>query len=361
MSTPIDKPVDKPKIAAYRRHLLVCTGPRCAQDGAAQALLDSLGAKFKAAGVDEGALRVKRSRVSCFAACKGGPVLCVQPDGVWYHDVTPANMDRIIGQHLVGGHPVDELVFHRGPTFGDAVAPDATPDATPDAMADAAPVAAPAHLFSDAERRSFYQLAEARRDMRHFSADVPIDDAVLARLLGAAHHAPSVGLMQPWRYVRVRDPAVRAGVAALVERERVATAEALGDRGSEFMRLKVEGVRECAELLVVALAPDDGTVFGRRTMPRDMALCSLACSVQNLWLAARVENLGMGWVSMFEPRALADLLGMPAGAEPVGILCLGAVERFYDAPMLELEGWRQGRPVGDMVFTDRWDAASTPS
>ncbi len=111
--------VEKPKIGGYRRHLLVCTGPRCTQDGASQVLFDSLGDKFKAAGLHEGEQRVKRSRVSCFAACKGGPVMCVQPDGVWYYDVTPDNMDRIIAQHLVGGRPVDDLVFHRGPGLDD--------------------------------------------------------------------------------------------------------------------------------------------------------------------------------------------------------------------------------------------------
>lgn len=108
--------VVKPTIGAYRRHLLICIGPRCAQQGESQALFDSLGDKFKAAGIDSGELRVKRSRVSCFAACKGGPVMCVQPDGIWYYDVTPANMDRIIEEHLVGGSPVEPLIFHRGPS-----------------------------------------------------------------------------------------------------------------------------------------------------------------------------------------------------------------------------------------------------
>lgn len=112
----MNSPVEKPKIGDYYRHLLVCTGTRCTQDGAAQALFDSLGEKFKAAGLDKGELRVKRSRVNCFAACKGGPVMCVQPDGTWYYNVTPANMDRIIEQHFVGGKPVQDLVFHQVPS-----------------------------------------------------------------------------------------------------------------------------------------------------------------------------------------------------------------------------------------------------
>lgn len=114
--TPAPTAAVRPKIASYQRHVLVCTGPRCAQEGQAQALFDSLGDKFKAAGLHEGSLRVKRSRVSCFAACKGGPVLCVQPDGTWYYNVTPDNMDRIIAEHLQGGRTVADLVFHQGPS-----------------------------------------------------------------------------------------------------------------------------------------------------------------------------------------------------------------------------------------------------
>lgn len=104
----------KPVIGAYRRHLLVCTGTRCTQ-GEAQDLFDSLGERFKAAGLDKGPLRVKRTRVHCFAACKGGPVMCVQPDGTWYSQVTPSAMQRIIDEHLVGGRVVQDLVFHQGP------------------------------------------------------------------------------------------------------------------------------------------------------------------------------------------------------------------------------------------------------
>lgn len=206
--------------------------------------------------------------------------------------------------------------------------------------------------YSDAELAAVYRVIAERRDMRHFLPDSVVDEAVLQRLLQAAHSAPSVGLMQPWRFIRMRDVSLRNAIVTLVEQERVMTAQAMGEREAEFMRLKVEGLRECAELFAVVLAPDDGTLFGRRTMPEEMALCSAACAIQNLWLAARAENLGMGWVSLFDPVRLALLLNCPQGAKPIALLCLGPVSEFYPRPMLEQLGWRQGKPLE--VMQDGW-------
>ncbi|OBH00579.1 MULTISPECIES: 5,6-dimethylbenzimidazole synthase [unclassified Mycobacterium] len=208
--------------------------------------------------------------------------------------------------------------------------------------------------FSPQERRAVYRVIAERRDMRRFVPGGVVGEEVLARLLQAAHAAPSVGLMQPWRFIRVTDDALRRRIHALVDEERPLTAAALGERGEEFLALKVEGILECAELLVVALGDDrEKHVFGRRTLPR-MDLASVSCAIQNLWLAARAEGLGMGWVSLFEPHRLAALLDMPAGAEPVAILCLGPVPEFPDRPALELDGWAVARPLSEFVCENRW-------
>lgn len=212
------------------------------------------------------------------------------------------------------------------------------------------------HRFDEAQRDAIYRVIALRRDSRHFKPGQLLPEDQLQRLLQAMHQAPSVGLMQPWRLLRIRDAALRAQIVTVVETEREATAAALGERSDEFLRLKVEGLRECAELLAIVLPPDDGTVFGRRSMPREMALCSVGGAVQNLWLAARAENLGLGWVSMFEPRQLAALLRLPEGAQPLGLLCLGPVDSFYEAPMLELEGWRRRRPLDELLMNDFWSA-----
>ncbi|WP_175901844.1 5,6-dimethylbenzimidazole synthase [Burkholderia seminalis] len=208
--------------------------------------------------------------------------------------------------------------------------------------------------FDDSDIAAVYRAIFERRDMRHFTP-APVDPAVLARLLRAAHHAPSVGFMQPWRFIRITDPALRTAIHALVEAERRATADALGERQDAFMRLKVEGVRECGELLVVALA--DGRerhVFGRRTLP-EMDLASAACAIQNMWLAARAEGLGMGWVSLFDVDALRTLLRMPDGAKPIAVLCIGHVDAFYAKPMLEQERWAARMPIEACLFENGWD------
>ncbi|MEE1867056.1 5,6-dimethylbenzimidazole synthase [Pseudomonas auratipiscis] len=207
--------------------------------------------------------------------------------------------------------------------------------------------------FSDAERAAVYRVIGERRDMRHFIQG-EVAPELLGRLLQAAHQAPSVGLMQPWRFIRITDRELRQRIQGLVETERVRTAEALGERSDAFMQLKVEGINDCAELLVAALMDDrEKHIFGRRTLP-EMDLASLSCAIQNLWLTARAEGLGMGWVSLFEPQALAELLGMPAGAKPLAILCLGPVQAFYPAPMLVLEGWTTARPLSEMLFENQW-------
>ena len=209
------------------------------------------------------------------------------------------------------------------------------------------------HAFSEAERAAVYRAIAERRDMRHFSGG-SVAPELLARLLNAAHHAPSVGLMQPWRFIRITSLELRRQIRALVEAERVRTAEAMGERSSEFMRLKVEGIEDSAELLVACLM--DGRerfIFGRRTLPQ-MDLASLSCAIQNLWLAARAEGLGMGWVSLFDPVALGALLGLPDGAEPLALLCLGPVSEFYPRPMLVEEGWAEEKPLADMLFENHW-------
>jgi len=209
------------------------------------------------------------------------------------------------------------------------------------------------NAYTPAERAAIYRAIGERRDMRHFAGG-EVAPQLLTRLLHAAHQAPSVGLMQPWRFIRISDRALRGRIQALVEEERVSTAEALGERSDEFMKLKVEGINDCAEVLVAALMDDrERHIFGRRTLP-EMDLASLSCAIQNLWLAARAEGLGMGWVSLFDPQALADLLGLPAGAKPMAVLCLGPVSEFYPSPMLVMEGWAEEKPRSDMLYENHW-------
>ncbi len=189
--------------------------------------------------------------------------------------------------------------------------------------------------------------------MRHFLPD-PLPEGALERLAAAAHLAPSVGWMQPWRFLRITDPLLRAELHAGVEAERLATAAALPARNEEFLKVKIEGIRECAELLVAVLMPErEKHLIGRRTLP-EMDIASVGCAIQNMWLVARAEGIGLGWVSFFNPEDVAALLRLPHGAKPLAILCIGQVEAFYPRPMFEDAGWGQRLLLTDILFENRW-------
>lgn len=218
------------------------------------------------------------------------------------------------------------------------------------------------HSYSDQDKEAIYRVIAERRDMRHF-LPTPIAPALLTKLLHAAHQAPSVGLMQPWRFIRIYDIELRKKIHQQVNEERIKTAAAIGEyettaRMAEFMRLKVEGIVDCGELLVATLCDDrEKHIFGRRTLP-EMDLASVSCAIQNIWLAARAEGIGMGWVSLFDPEKLATLLKMPKGAKPIAILCLGYVNSFYKEPMLVKEAWATEKPLSDILMDNYWESDS---
>lgn len=212
------------------------------------------------------------------------------------------------------------------------------------------------HQFLPEQIAGVYRAIRERRDMRHFLPN-PIPFEQLMRFIQAAHCGPSVGYMQPWRFIRITKPELRAAMAAHVDQERLHTADALGQRGEDFMRLKVEGILQCAEVLVVALSDQrERFVFGRRTMP-EMDLASCACALQNFWLAARAEGIGVGWVSLFDPEYLRQLCHMPQDSSPIAILCVGHVAQFYPQPMLEMEKWEQRKKLQELLFEDEWGRA----
>jgi 5,6-dimethylbenzimidazole synthase len=214
------------------------------------------------------------------------------------------------------------------------------------------------HAYPANEQEAIYKVIAERRDMRHF-LPTAIAPELLTKLLHAAHHAPSVGLMQPWRFIRISDVNLRKQIHHQVNQERMHTAQAIGEyentaRMAEFMRLKVEGILDCGEVLVATLCDHrEKHIFGRRTLP-EMDMASVSCAIQNLWLAARAEGIGMGWVSLFDPIKLAALLNIPAGAKPIAILCLGYVNTFYKEPMLVEEGWATEKPLAAMLMENGW-------
>jgi nicotinate-nucleotide--dimethylbenzimidazole phosphoribosyltransferase len=207
------------------------------------------------------------------------------------------------------------------------------------------------------QMEAVYRVIAERRDVRRFRPE-EVPEEVLERVLSAAHRAPSVGLMQPWRLIVIRDLATRAEVRRLAHRERLRQAERFDKRTAEFLDKKIEGVVEAP--LGICVCCDHGKpdveVLGRGTIP-ETDVYSTACAIQNLWLAARAEGLGVGWVSFYRPADLRALLGIPARADPIAYLCIGWPDERPVRPSLEASGWSQRMPLEAVLMRERWHEA----
>ena len=212
----------------------------------------------------------------------------------------------------------------------------------------------PAQCFTSEERDGVYRAIEQRRDIRDFRPD-PIPDSILARVIQAAHHGPSVGFMQPWDFILVRDSQRRQQVKDLFERERQASACFFDEpRRSHYLSLKLEGILESPVNLCVTCDPTRAeVVLGRNSMP-ETDVYSTCCAVQNLWLAARAEGIGVGWVSILKLPQLRQILGIPPHIIPVAYLCLGYPQEFPEKPLLETVGWRRRLPLQDLIHYEDW-------
>jgi len=218
-------------------------------------------------------------------------------------------------------------------------------------------VMAGAEKFPEDESRGVYRAIRERRDVRSGFLPEPLDDEVLGRLLEAAHHAPSVGLMQPWRFILIRTLEIRKAIHDIFLRSNQAALDTYeGDRAKKYASLKLEGILEAPQNLCVVCNPESerGHRLGRHSMP-EMALYSAVCAVQNLWLAARAEGVGVGWVSVLDKDALKKLLKIPADIVPVAYLCLGYIDHFSAEPDLERAGWERRIPLDQVLGFEQYD------
>lgn len=212
------------------------------------------------------------------------------------------------------------------------------------------------HRFSDAERRGLYRAIHERRDVRSQFLPDRIPPDVLARLLEAAHHAPSVGFMQPWDFIVIESHSVREAVLGIFEQENQKAAERFeGERHDRYRTLKLQGIMESPLNLCITCDRSRGGahVLGRNSIV-DTDLFSTCLAVQNLWLAARAEGIGVGWVSILNQEQLSTALNLPEHVYPLAYLCLGYVSEFLDQPELEKKGWRSRLPLSGLVHGDKW-------
>ncbi|MGC1864488.1 MAG: 5,6-dimethylbenzimidazole synthase [Methylocystis sp.] len=219
----------------------------------------------------------------------------------------------------------------------------------------------PAGTFSRAERDAVYRAIYERRDVRDEFLDAEVPRETVMRILDAAHHAPSVGFMQPWNFILVRDREVRENVAAAFAQGVRAEELVIAPERRELYRdLKLQGILKAPlNICVTCDRARHGTTGLGRSLQPNTDLLSTACAVQNLWLAARVEGVGVGWVSIMRESELRAILGIPEEIAVVAYLCVGYIERAYCRPELEAKRWARRLALDDLVFDDRWGMRST--
>jgi 5,6-dimethylbenzimidazole synthase len=211
------------------------------------------------------------------------------------------------------------------------------------------------HAFSEAERAAVYRAIRERRDVRRFLS-APVPQEVIERLLRAAAQAPSVGYMQPWNFLILRGEQVRRQIHEAFLRANARAQEMFPpERRDRYAALKLEGILDSAlNLCVTCDRSRFGPVVLGRTCQPDMDLYSTVCAVQNLWLAARAEGVGVGWVSILEPDDLRRILRLPDAVVPVAYLCVGYTATFAPEPELKTSGWLPEVPLADLVFYEEW-------
>ncbi len=219
------------------------------------------------------------------------------------------------------------------------------------------------HQFTDAERAALYRTVFSRRDVRGQFTSEPISEDVLSRLLMAAHYAPSVGFMQPWSFIIVRSDATKRKVHKLFETAHSEAADMFERESRETYRnLKLEGILESPINICITCDRDRaGPVVIGRTHIKSMDVYSSVCAVQNLWLAARAEGLGLGWVSILDQKHLKQVLEIPKRVIPVAYVCLGYVSHFFDKPELQSAGWRPRLSLSELINFEKFDQGAEDS
>ena len=210
--------------------------------------------------------------------------------------------------------------------------------------------------FSEQEKESFYKAIYSRRDVRSNFTSESIDDQVLTRILKAAHHAPSVGFSQPWNFILVKNIETRKKIKESFEKEKAGSSSLVEEpRRSKYLSYKLEGILESAINVCVTYDPTKtgSFVIGRTSIP-ETGIFSVCCAVQNMWLAARTEGIGVGWVSILSNQVLRDALSIPDHVLPVAYLCMGHVSKFEPKPDLETKGWLPRLKLDDVIYHEKW-------